>query len=228
MATAVKERSVIVRDWEARAWAAGRLGLIVRPVKMVQFHPSDTPGYDWIFRRRPGGTWEDYRTADLVASKWNPLGPPGTPIWGREAHRSSSIKTEFGISRAVEYLADGVSLEHPRDRVLSLRQMATLSAATMPRWASRLHATVEAVRVQRVQEITHEEAIAAGCQGCNWVASSPYISGPHTDDGELPTEEFEREFRERWEREHPWASNPWVWLYEIKDGARACALEGTR
>ena len=87
----------------------------------------------------------------------------------------------------------------------------------MPRWASRLTLEITDIRVQRVQEISHEDALAEGCRGLNWVASSPYIAGPHTDDGELPVEEYQRVWNEiNAKRGHSWASNPWVWAITFK------------
>lgn len=85
----------------------------------------------------------------------------------------------------------------------------------MPFWASRLHLEITEIKAERIQSISHEDALAEGCTGYNWVASSPYIVGPHTDDGELPVEEFER----LWNSIHgpkSWARNDWVWSLRFK------------
>lgn len=87
----------------------------------------------------------------------------------------------------------------------------------MPRWASRLTLEITKVRVERVQEISHKDALAEGCQGCDWVESTPYIAGPHTDAGELPVEEYQK----LWDcinskRGFGWDKNPWVWVIEFK------------
>jgi len=75
----------------------------------------------------------------------------------------------------------------------------------MPRGWSRITLEVKAVRVERVQEISEEDAVAEGCH-----------SDQGSTDGQLPHEEF----RELWDlinekRGFPWESNPWVWVVEF-------------
>ena len=61
----------------------------------------------------------------------------------------------------------------------------------MPRWASRITLEVTAVRVERLQDITEEDATREGCT-CRF------------------------HFRQVWDRINgkrgSWASNPWVWV----------------
>lgn len=88
----------------------------------------------------------------------------------------------------------------------------------MPRWASRITLEVTDVRVERVQDISEEDALAEGCPGENVCWKSPYIVGPHTDDGLLPSEQF----AELWDSingDRPgcsWADNPWTWAISFK------------
>lgn len=93
----------------------------------------------------------------------------------------------------------------------------SLPSIFMPRWASRITLEITKVRVERVQEISHQDALAEGCPGHDWVESSPYIAGPHTDAGELPAEEY----RHLWDsinakRGFGWEKNPWVWIVEFR------------
>lgn len=69
----------------------------------------------------------------------------------------------------------------------------------MPRWASRITLEVTAVRVQRLQEISEEDAVAEGCR---------HHHGP-AGDGQNVIEQFSY----LWETIHgpdSWAANPWV------------------
>lgn len=71
----------------------------------------------------------------------------------------------------------------------------------MPRWASRITLRITEIRVERLQEITEEDAKAEG------------VAGWHdTPVGTV----YRPEFQMLWDRINgkraPWASNPWVWV----------------
>jgi hypothetical protein len=77
----------------------------------------------------------------------------------------------------------------------------------MPRWASRLTLEMTDVRLQKLQEITEEDALAEGCPGYAW-HRHPAL-GICTDEGVLPSEEFQS----LWESLHgpeAWEDNPEV------------------
>ena len=75
----------------------------------------------------------------------------------------------------------------------------------MPKWAARIWLEVTGVRVERVQDISEEDAIAEGIprgavQYCGHAI---------------------RLFRDLWDsinakRGYPWEVNPWVWVVEFK------------
>lgn len=72
----------------------------------------------------------------------------------------------------------------------------------MPRWASRITLRVTDVRVQRLQEISEEDAKAEGCK-----ADDAFIL-------------YQAAFAVRWDsinhKRMPWASNPWVWAISFE------------
>ncbi|MCC2097999.1 MAG: hypothetical protein KDJ29_13965 [Hyphomicrobiales bacterium] len=148
------------------------------------------------------------------------LGPlfcrPGDRLWVKETWRplpgfsNWDLRILYAVDDAELLLEDGdVDIGDwiwPR-----AAKTGNVSPLFMPRWASRLTLTVTEVRVQRVQDISHEDALAEGCRGHDWVKSSPYIAGPHTDAGELPQEEFEGLWNSLNEkRGFGWDANPWV------------------
>lgn len=77
----------------------------------------------------------------------------------------------------------------------------------MPRWASRITLKVTDIRVQQVQEISEEDAIAEGCSG-SFLPS--YRAGGEIlcIDGEYPSDEFGKLWQSIY---NTWDANPWVW-----------------
>ena len=84
-------------------------------------------------------------------------------------------------------------------------------ARFMPRWASRITLEVTAVRVERLQDITEEQARAEGLlrdsDGWRGAPDLPWFASPVAA------------FRSLWESINgasSWADNPWVWVVEFK------------
>ncbi|MDO4705741.1 MAG: hypothetical protein Q4A98_05985 [Comamonadaceae bacterium] len=98
----------------------------------------------------------------------------------------------------------------------------------MPRWASRILLEVTGVRVQRLQDISEEEAIAEGLKtlskdgGRTWKSGLPDRDGLPDGDG-WPWREWEKDprraYKRLWEFIHgpkSWDQNPWVWVIEFR------------
>jgi hypothetical protein len=81
----------------------------------------------------------------------------------------------------------------------------------MPRWASRILLEITEVRVERLQGITYEDAVAEGVYRDNsrvWTA---------TDEGGQCHKYPEPAFRDLWKTTGgDWDANPWVWVVEFK------------
>jgi hypothetical protein len=87
----------------------------------------------------------------------------------------------------------------------------------MPRWASRITLTVTEVRVQRLQDITEEDAIAEGVVNTGRRDGAPYS---HCIIPGMPEITMEHEpssvFAALWEHingDGSWKANPWVAAY---------------
>ena len=92
---------------------------------------------------------------------------------------------------------------------------STISPRLMPRWASRLTLLVTEVRVQRLQGISEEDAIAEGIELHRLMGAQGWVNY-HDKPGDMTRRYFadpRRSFRSLWESLHgpgSWEANPWV------------------
>ena len=135
-----------------------------------------------------------------------PYGRPGDEIWVKEtfAYTDHSINIKPGwVYRATdpEWGTEGGLKWKP--------------AIFMPRAASRITLKLKAVRVERLQDISEEDAIAEGCKaemihapGCKRTRFDPGLPDCYMQSAKMA-------FRELWESINgsgSWNSNPWVWV----------------
>ena len=82
----------------------------------------------------------------------------------------------------------------------------------MPRWASRITLEITGVRVERLQDISAEDAKAEGVQPPNLPPEISGVAGDYVADERTS-------FAILWNRINgagSWAKNPWVWVVEFK------------
>jgi hypothetical protein len=82
----------------------------------------------------------------------------------------------------------------------------------MWRWMSRITLPIWRVRVQRLQDISQEDAQAEGVDGARW-------GDPGVDWVSLSGRDYITPFRAQWDslnakRGYPWTANPFVWVIE--------------
>lgn len=138
-----------------------------------------------------------------------PYGVPGDRLWVRETFRQHPGST------SVHYAADPDEVSGGPWR----------SPIYMPRWASRVAIEVTAVRVERLQDITEDDAIAEG------MTTDPRPGKVNGQPATLHPMSHRQAYIWAWDmlnakRGHAWASNPWVWCVSfrrIEPGARASA-----
>jgi len=151
---------------------------------------------------------------------------PGDRLYVREAHRHWSL----GHDCDVTYLADGsVAQIGPNegripeaslaayfarcDRSVRERKAVGYPSIHMPRWASRLWLDVKDVRVERVQSISREDAIAEGIErsGGGMLRWERWSNGIEGQVGMSP----QAAFAMLWNSLHAapgerWDDDPWV------------------
>lgn len=151
-----------------------------------------------------------------------PYGAPGDTLWVREAH--SLRATEDGWM--VRYIADGVERLARRDIDPWLNdcfeEWVRRSPIHMPRWASRLTLRITDVRVERLQEISEEDAYLEGVGTPGAIERMRQAHGGSTEHADARVW-----FRNLWDsingKRAPWSSNPYVWALSferVKEAAR--------
>lgn len=156
-----------------------------------------------------------YRDSDNGPNKYGqcPYGVPGDRLWVREAWachwandnlKPSEIEGEYW---SVRYFADdfirGCAIDGSKAMLDQCQKRR--SSIFMPRWASRITLEIVSVRVERLQDISEEDAKAEGI-----ATTCPCAGG---------CDQHRKDFCLLWESIHglgSWGSNPWVWCIEFK------------
>ena len=172
-------------------------------------------GKEWVARwpeKLQGKTVSDGYKSPQEDRIRCPFGLPIDRLWVRET---------WGLHRHHDYTCwnrDSIAGRTAEDLLLSW-QVAYAADATsvydhwrpsihMPRWASRSTLEGVAVRVERLQGISEEDARAEGVE-------------PPYDEGTLAERygSYEEGFERLWKSingAESWAANPWVWVVEFK------------
>ena len=141
-----------------------------------------------------------------------PYGQPGDRLWVREAWAThvcfDNIPPRDLTTRSIHYQADG-KVETGKYR----------QAFFMPRWASRILLEVTGVRVERLQDISEEDAKAEGADcliTANCTAEQRELLAMPLMDDATP---YRNGYALLWESingDGSWEANPWVWVIEFK------------
>lgn len=144
-----------------------------------------------------------------------PFGCIGDRLWVRETF-AGYIQTSHEYDEWREATTEEVQEQYP----MTVEYCATSQSHPdkwrpsihMPRWASRIMLEVTDIRVQRVQEISEEDAIA---EGCPIESPQPFVKGY----GSASASGW---FSELWNKVYnTWEANPWVWVATFKKAEAA-------
>ena len=135
-----------------------------------------------------------------------PYGQPGDRLWVRETFGHFERNENFAPGCDVFYRADGESLAVEPWR----------PSIHMPRWASRITLEITSVRVERLQEISIEDAKAEGAWGPDDSIVQKVADYFGTD---IFSANPRKAFQMLWESINgpdSWAANPWMWAIEFR------------
>jgi hypothetical protein len=151
-----------------------------------------------------------------------PYGAVGGHLWVREGFERSSYhgNRSFFAPGYVYRATFPPTLDERHDAGLLVKPERWRSPVTMPREASRLTLEVVSLRAGRLQDITEEEAQAAGVR--THEASVVFDGGGHISRKLSNT--YVGAFACSWDRQYarraPWTTNPWVWIVSARPTQR--------
>ncbi|NWC29005.1 morphogenetic protein, partial [Pseudomonas tolaasii] len=165
-----------------------------------------------------------------------PYGRPGDRLWVRESwwqagdwqatYPEDDAGSWYG-SRRVVYSADGTPPNEPNTSHPNRLRNGAYSAAApnkiwrhrpsihMSRWASRILMEITGVRVERLQDITEEQAKAEGVRV--YTDHAELGDWWHVEGIKTYSADPRKSFELLWSSVGgDWNANPWVWVVEFK------------
>ncbi|NBN86017.1 hypothetical protein [Proteus sp. G2300] len=190
----MKERGIIFNAEMVKAILDGRKTQTRRIVKNVMLDNG-------IWLKKPTKTRSGTTTHVLDAPKHNlcPLGKIGDRLYVREAFKAG-VCTESTIAYKATH--------KPSDLEEGwYEEIKWTPSIHMPRRYSRITLEITNIRVERLNDISNDDAKSEGC----W-----YGRGGGTPDKALtPSDQFPTLWEEIY-GDGSWSSNPWVWVIEFK------------
>jgi len=158
-----------------------------------------------------------------------PYGQPGDRLWVRETwavqRHEPCLPHERDyqdlISPVVRYRADGSTRRIQGDRSTGVGVYhgaveKTRVSIHMPRWASRITLEVTGVRVERLQDISTEQAVAEGMHTFPHKGGTAYAWSADDKHGHASATGAMRWIWDQINGEGAWHANPWVWVVEFR------------
>ena len=202
----MKERPILFRGREVRLILDGRKTMTRRVVRLRAGEIAHEGG-DGSLHAVENTTWGDCIERVVHC----PYGVPGDLLWVRETcwHREvhhADCLDEYEYCATCEHPNGSTN---PADYNTNDGYWRKLPSIFMPRWASRLTLRITSVRVERVREITEEDARAEGCCCSDCWPTMPNPPPDHCG--------CRSKFANIWDsinavRGFGWDTNPWVWV----------------
>ncbi len=203
-----RERPILFNDQMARAILEGRKTVTRRAVKDTGFYAIDAAIH---------GNEVALREREALSTRC-PFGQPGDRLWVRETWGLQVRSYGGGAGEFIVYRAtnpDAIYCRSSEGREYPVKWKPSIH---MRRHSSRILLEITAVRVERLQDISEEQAEAEGTQGC-----VPYCQSPYDSDGAPACDcmnlTYKESFQALWSSINgvaSWDANPWVWCIEFK------------
>lgn len=158
----------------------------------------------------PGKEFSDYVYKDSDDGLRCPYGQPGDRLWVRETFKGAWKKNGRASEYWLTYRADNKKVLYRTAYIDDFENWPNKwrPSIFMPRWASRITLEIVSVRVERINQITEEDARAEGAPTLTAVAQGGKQS-------------HQLGFMVLWndingKRGFGFDVNPWVWVIEFK------------
>lgn len=216
----IKERPILFAAPMVRAILEGRKTVTRREVK-----PQPPEGHKWR-----GWVVDSTRSREIGTASWGdgtgalqrnsvyarcPYGKPGDRLWVRETCLINDFR-DGGVPEAeradcqIIYRADGTPDWEGEEELIRWRP-----SIHMPRWASRILLEITDVRVERLQDITEEQAKTEGVR--LYTDHAELGDWWHVEGIETYSADPRKSFELLWSSVGgDWVANPWVWVVEFK------------
>ena len=215
----VKERPIIFSGDMVKTILDGKKTMTRHLVKFKDFttdsitplHIELAEGRYCLFNERNG--W-------LIGYPKCPYGKIGDRLWVRETHHVVGGTADYEIEEIKQGLQDIKNFaSYKADGYGNPCDGGWTSPMFMPRWASRILLEITDIRVERLNDISDEDAVKEGLRILP--ASGRYVVSPGDQYFGSASHDAVEVFSWLWDsinakKGYPWSSNPWVWVVEFK------------
>lgn len=201
----LKQRPILFRALMVKATLEGRK---TKTRRLVKPQPTIMPLPDYEVDANinwNGVVWHENGQVPEVMINSCPYGRPGDVLWVRETFTETYANMYF--FKASEELPSGAVWK---------------PSIYMPKKAARIWLEIVSVSVERLQDISEDDAWKEGCEkGQRWANELGYFPKEETlTDGSIIGWECAKDwFADLWvsiNGEKSWSANPWVWVVEFK------------
>lgn len=223
----MSERRLICSADEVRGFLDGRKTMFRRPLKNQPFsngiiysadlgdivcHDDYLPPSAMLVRA--GSKKYPYNSTQDEWEILCPFGAPGDRLWVAETWQQLRIDAQELVTYRAGCKRDAFDYFNPLGGLQRIEVAKWRSSATMQRWASRITLDIVSVRVERLQSISEADARAEGAP-----LGDLHKCYPGTGAAMIRT--HRAGFGRQWDRtpqgkRHPWSTNPFVWVVELK------------
>lgn len=172
----------------------------------IEIEPREKGGFYYHTYRKQNGEMRLTGQGPFLPRDWLhycPFGQPGDHLWVRET---------FAVAGDTTFYRTDVN----QAKTVLLKWKPSIH---MPRGLSRITLEITEVRVERLQEISEDDALA---EGITWPDRDGQQYRPPIDTTGISTLRIAAErFSELWDsinakRGHGWDTNPWVWIISFR------------